>query len=99
MFKKFNFNSTLVSEDNFILLSGDAESVIEVLRDKIRKFGDASDIEIKTTKDIIDELMKCGYISGFSQLGYDYFKVDCQIIICDYFDLKLHMKRCKGDKI
>lgn len=90
--KKFEFNQTLVTKQNFILLEPKFEVYIKEFREEMDK-SNSTELDFIMPIDDAEYLQKAGYISGWTVgINGQTAKVSCKFITDNYFLLKAKLK-------
>lgn len=95
IFRNYKFNNTLVSEDNFAILSESTENYVKQMILLINKYN-KTDIKITIPQENYNELSAKGYVSGCTYTNdKEVTSVNCQFILPHYFELKEKMTLAK----
>lgn len=90
--KKFEFNQTLVTKQNFTLLEPKFEAYIKKIREEMDK-SNSTELDFAMSVDDAKYLQKVGYISGWTVgINNQTAKISCKFIADNYFSLKAKLK-------
>lgn len=92
VFKKFEFNQTLVTKQNFTVLDSRFEEYIKKFCEEMDK-SNSTELDFVMPIDDAEYLQKAGYISGWATgENNQTARVSCKFIVDNYFTLKAKMK-------
>lgn len=95
IFKKYDFEKSLLTENNFTILEEKYENYIKSIKKEIAK-ENKTEVMFEMPLNDADYLLKTGYLSGYTQ-GNNRMtsKVNCRFILDHYSDMKKRFKKSK----